>query len=155
MHANHHLSIYLNDHLAGSVIALEMLAEVTDLPTVAAVRAEIVADREVLEQLMADLGVEISQTRQAAAWMTEKLGKLKLHMDDPHQGALRRLELLETVAMGIGGKAALWATLAQLPGGALPLAQALDLPALIARAEDQFARLEPLRFQAAQEAFVA
>jgi hypothetical protein len=154
MHANHHLSIYLNDHLAGSVIALEMLAEVTDLPTVAAVREEIVADRAVLEQMMADLGVEISQSRQAAAWMTDKLGKLKLHMDDPHQGALRRLELLETVAMGIGGKAALWATLAQLSVTLSP-GQDLDYPKLIARANDQYARLEPLRFLAAQEAFIA
>ena len=153
MQTNQRLSIYLNDHLAGSVIALEMLAEVTDLPDVAAVRDEIVADREVLEQLMAEAGVEISQTRQAAAWMTDKLGKLKLHMDDPHQGALRRLELLETVAMGIGGKAALWATLAQL-SGALPLTHDLDFPTLIVRAEDQYARLEPLRFQAAQDAFM-
>lgn len=152
MQANERLAIYLNDHLAGSVIALEMLEDLAEDPELADLRREIQADRDVLERLMARTGVEVSQPRQAAAWLTEKLGDVKLYLDDPDQGALRRLEMLETIAMGIFGKESLWASLqASIPGNRL--LQTEDFTALRLRAQQQRERIEPLRLAAAKAAF--
>jgi hypothetical protein len=152
MQANERLAIYLNDHLAGSVIALEMLDDLAGDPELADLRREILADRDVLERLMSRTGAEISQPRQAAAWLTEKLGDVKLYLDDPDQGALRRLEMLEVVTMGIFGKESLWASLqASMPGN--PLLQTEDFTALRLRAQQQRERIEPLRLAAARAAF--
>lgn len=152
MQATQRLATYLNDHLAGSVIALEMLADLGEDPVLADLRQEILADREVLERLLARTGAEVSQPRQAAAWLAEKLGDVKFYLDDPDQGALRRLEMLETVSLGIAGKAALWLALQHAREGN-PLLQTEDFTALRQRAEQQRARLEPLRLAAAAEAF--
>ncbi|MDQ2654540.1 MAG: hypothetical protein M3Z20_16030 [Chloroflexota bacterium] len=152
MQANERLAIYLNDHLAGSVIALEMLEDLADEPELAEMRREIQADREVLERLLSRTGAEISQPRQAAAWLTEKLGDVKLYLDDPDQGALRRLEMLETIAMGIFGKESLWAGL-QEAMAVNPLLQNEDYPALRLRARQQRERIERLRLAAAKAAF--
>jgi hypothetical protein len=152
MQANDRLAIYLNDHLAGSVIALEMLEDLADDPELADLRREIQADREVLERILARTGAEISQPRQAAAWLTEKLGDVKLYLDDPDQGALRRLEMLETITMGIFGKESLWAGL-QEASAVNPLLQNEDYPALRLRARQQRERIERLRLAAVRAAF--
>jgi hypothetical protein len=152
MQANHRLAVYLNDHLAGSVIALEMLEDLADDHEIAQLREEILSDREVLERLMSRTGAEISQPRQAAAWLTEKLGDVKLYLDDPDQGALRRLEMLEVIAMGIFGKESLWASLQEAKPGN-PLLQTEDFSALRRRAQQQRERIEPLRLAAARAAF--
>ena len=154
MQANERLAIYLNDHLAGSVIALEMLQDLADDPEIAQLREEILADREVLERLLARTGSEISQPRQAAAWLTEKLGDVKLYLDDPDQGALRRLEMLETIAMGIFGKESLWASLQESMSGN-PLLQGEDYTLLRQRAQQQRERIERLRLATAKAAFTA
>jgi hypothetical protein len=154
MQANERLAIYLNDHLAGSVIALEMLQDLADDPEIAQLREEILADREVLERLLARTGAEISHPRQAAAWLTEKLGDVKLYLDDPDQGALRRLEMLETIAMGIFGKESLWASLQESMSGN-PLLQGEDYTLLRQRAQQQRERIERLRLATAKAAFTA
>ena len=152
MQANERLAIYLNDHLAGSVIALEMLEDLADDPELADLRREILADRDVLERLLGRTGAEISQPRQAAAWLTEKLGDVKLYLDDPDHGALRRLEMLETISMGIFGKESLWAGL-QAAMAVNPLLQTEDYTALRLRAQQQRERIEALRLAAAKAAF--
>ena len=152
MQANERLAIYLNDHLAGSVIALEMLEDLADDPELADLRREILADREVLERILSLTGAKISQPRQAAAWLTEKLGDVKLYLDDPDQGGLRRLEMLETIAMGIFGKESLWASLQEAAPGN-PLLQGEDYTALRRRAQQQREHIETLRLVAAKAAF--
>ena len=157
--ANDALATYLNDHLAGAVIALELLdqlqserAETPDAPILTTLRGEIEADRDTLAQLMDRLQIEVSKPRQATAWLTEKLGELKLRIDDPHQGALRRLEALETISLGIEGKRALAHTLGTAAGVASGLA-GFDAARMARRAEEQRDVVEPLRLQAAREAF--
>jgi len=74
------LGTYLNDHVAGSVLALELLDHLIDLPEaldrklLAQLRAEIQEDQDVLRQLLRSLGAKESTARKAAAWLTEKLG---------------------------------------------------------------------------------
>src|SRR5437588_9890899 len=117
--AEQHLATYLNDHLAGSVVALEMLdhLEKTHASTplaarFASLRAEIQADRAELESLMGRLQVSASVPRRAMAWLTEKFARLKLRVDDPEGGPLRLLEAVEAVSLGIEGKRLLWLALA-------------------------------------------
>src|SRR5438045_4199193 len=94
-----HLATYLNDHLAGSVTALELLEYLEKEQggrvlehSLAALRADITEDRGRLEALMKQSGVPASLVRKAAAWLAEKAAEVKLRADDPDRGALLLLE---------------------------------------------------------------
>ena len=159
--ANESLTTYLNDHLAGSVVALELLdhleedgAGTAQASMLADVHADIEADRQELEAFMAQLGIAVSTPRKATGWLVEKLSELKLHLDDAGDGALRRLEALETISLGIAGKEALWHALAAVAEEA-PELNALDYARLARRAETQRGVVERLRLRAAQGAFGA
>jgi hypothetical protein len=156
--ANESLTTYLNDHLAGSVVALELLdhleadgAATAQASALAGVHADIEADRQELEAFMVQLGIAVSAPRKATGWLVEKLSELKLHFDDAGDGALRRLEALETVSLGIAGKQALWDALAAVEDA--PELNGLDYARLGRRAATQRAVVEELRLRAAQEAF--
>jgi hypothetical protein len=158
---NEALATYLNDHLAGAVAALELLEQLEseragsdEARSLARVRNEIEADRQELEGLMDQLGVARSAPRQATAWLTEKISELKLFIDDPGHGALRRLEALEAISLGIEGKRGLWRAL----GAAAENAPALASPEyarLERRAAEQRDLVEGLRLEAAKEALAA
>src|ERR671917_2034944 len=149
--ANESLTTYLNDHLAGSVVALELLdhlqedgAGAAEASILAGVHADIEADRQELEAFMAQRGIAVSAPRKATGWLVEKLSELKLRLDDAGDGALRRLEALETVSLGIAGKAALWHALAAAAEEA-PELSGLDYARLVSRAEAQRQVVETLR----------
>ena len=159
--ANEHIATYLNDHLAGSVAALELLAHLEAAHKGTAVerflaelRADVAADRQELEALMGRLHVAESRPRKAAAWLTEKLTELKLRLDDPAGRALHLLEGLEAVAIGIAGKRALWRSLAAAAENA-PALQGGDYGRLEQRADEQHRRVEAARLEAAKEALGA
>ena len=158
---NESLSTYLNDHLAGSVVALELLehleqdgAGTEQTSILAGIHADIAADRQELEAFMAQLRITVSAPRKATGWLVEKLSELKLHLDDAGDGALRRLEALETISLGIAGKEALWHALAAAAEEA-PELNGPDYARLGQRAEAQRAVVESLRLHAAKEAFGA
>ncbi len=78
------LHSYLNDHLAGSVSALELLAYWKKLykgkplgAFFSDIEAEIQADQDTLRDLMHSLEIEESNVRQAGAWAAEKLGRAR------------------------------------------------------------------------------
>ena len=155
--ANEALARYLNDHLAGSAAALELLghlisdrAGTADEPVLVALRADIEASREALEAVMTELGVAASQPRQATAWLMGKLSELKLRLDDPDDGALRRLEGLEGLGIGIEGQRSLWRALEASAESVAALPR-IDYAALARRAEEQRQTVETLRLQAARE----
>lgn len=152
------LITYLNDHLAGSVAALELLDHLIGLQqgtavehALAVVRTEVEEDQQTLQSLLREVGGKESRVRQAAAWLTEKLGEAKLRLDDPGSGELQLLEALEALALGIQGKAALWRALAAASAHLPPVRQ-LDFAALEARAQNQFRRVDSLRLQTAPAA---
>ena len=154
--ANAHLATYLNDHLSGSVAALELLERLegahagTDLAlALAGLRAGIEADRQDLERLMRQQQIGASLPRQAAAWLAEKSTQVKLRLDDPSDGALRLLESLEMVALGLDGKRALWDALAAAD---VPPPDGRDYQQLARRGAEQRAQIERLRLAAAQTA---
>ena len=157
--ADEHLATYLNDHLAGAVAALELMEHLEQAHAgtpverlLADLRADIEADRQELEGLMARLGVHQSRSRRATAWLAERIAQLKLRLDDTAGGALRLLEGLEAVSLGIEGKRLLWRALA---AAAVPELQDMDYDRLALRALEQRQRVEPLRLEAARAAFAA
>lgn len=152
------LTTYLNDHLAGSVAALELLdlllstRPADEQEPYSTLQGEIEEDQRVLQQLIEQLGGKESRVRKAAAWLTEKLGRAKFQFDDEGHGELRTMEALEALGLGIQGKLALWRVLDAV-AVSTPELRALDFPRLQERALDQFARVDRLRLQAARRAF--
>jgi hypothetical protein len=152
----HELSVYLNDHLAGSTAALELLVELRKMSRLEAwadtLHADIAEDRQTLETLMVKTGIARSTTRQAAAWISGKLAEFKVGLDGGADGDLKRLELLEALALGIEGKRALWTALrvaaADVPGLLGP-----DYGDLTERARRQRDDVEEQRLEAAAAAF--
>jgi hypothetical protein len=152
------ITTYLNDHLAGSVAALELLdhlisaQEGPDAAMLSALRGQIQEDQHILQQLLRELGGKESSVRKAAAWLTEKLGQAKLRLDDPGSGQLRTLESVETLMLGIQGKLSLWRALASVADG-LPQLASFDLARLQGRASSQIEQLEQLRLRLVRSAF--
>lgn len=156
-----HLATYLNDHLAGSVMALELLENLegehagTALEGfLAELRADITVDQQELEALLEQLNVAKSRPRRVAAWLTEEASELKLRLDDPAHGALRLLESLEVLVVGIEGKRALWRAL-EFAAEVEPALRAADYARLAQRAEEQHDRVELARLDAAKAALGA
>jgi len=151
------LAIYLNDHLAGSVVGIGLARrarasnEGTDLGrALAEVCAEIEADQATLRRLMEHLEVAESRVKPAGAWLAEKLGRLKLNGQVRGYSPLSRVVELEGLCTGVTGKRALWKAMERTFGSRL---SGFDFTALAARADSQCRRLEAHRLDAAQEAF--
>ena len=150
-----HLATYLNDHLAGSNVAVELvdhlMSENPDLkPSLSALKKDIEDDREQLKGLMARLNIAESRVRKAGSWIAESVAEVKLEVDDDPHGPLRRLERLEALALGIDGKVALWRALeAAPPNDAL---SGFDFELLIRRGQEQRSRVEVLRVHTARAA---
>lgn len=156
---NPHLATYLNDHLAGSEAALELLDHLekehagTQIAMLASgLRQDIEADRVELEALMARLGISQSGTRKATAWLSEKAAQLKLRLDDPAKGSLRLLEIFEALSLGIEGKRLLWRSL-KTAAVYNPELQGTDYQNLERRADEQRIGVEPFRMGAAKGTF--
>ena len=153
------LDSYLNDHLAGSVGALELIAHWAKLcrgkPLGAffdGLEAEIRADQDKLRDLMRCLGVEESKMRQAGAWAAEKLGLARFVIAGDEPDGLGLVLALEGLIMGITGKQLLWRS---LDAANLPKTEGFDFKELQRRAEEQIERTEAERIRAAQQAFAS
>lgn len=153
-----HLSIYLNDHLAGATAGLELVrrSEGSNRGSelgraLAQLCHEILEDRERLREIMSALEVEEDRLKQAAAWSGEKLGRLKPNgeLNPAAYSPLSRLIELEGLSTGVSGKLFLWRNLERALGDRLA---PFDLPELITRAESQLDRLEHHRRETAAEA---
>ena len=153
------LHIYLQDHLAGATFGYELVErcrrsnERSEFgPPLAELAGEIAADRRTLTALMGDVGAERSNVKVAAAWLSEKARRLKPNGRLLSYTPLTRVVELESLAIGIAGKRALWRTLEYVAsqGGEL---EGYDFAALAERAENQLQRVERLRLQAARLAF--
>jgi hypothetical protein len=115
----------------------------------AEVLREIRKDQAVVQELIEKLGAKESPVKKAGAWIAEKAARLKLGGTEQRYG-LARLEMLETLAMGIHGKRALWRALRVVKHKHAVLRD-LDLDLLERRAADQHDRVEEWRLEAARE----
>ena len=153
------LGIYLNDHLAGSTVGLELVkraagsneeGELGDF--LATLAEEIDADRESLRAIMKRLEYGEDIPKKLTAWTAEKLGRLKPNGQLTGYSPLSRVVELEGLALGITGKLALWKALHALASGE-PRLDAAELDRLRERAERQRDGVERHRVRAAADAF--
>jgi len=156
---NKHLATYLNDHLAASIGALDLLTRMIDsyedLPIgifCQKMRAEICADQDELREIIKALEIEESGLRKAGAWVAEKVSRAKLTLGGEETADLGLVQALEIVLLGIKGKESLWRALASVRADWPPL-QRFDFERLEKRAEAQGARVDGERVQAATSAF--
>jgi len=149
------LGAYLNDHLAGSVMGIE-LAERTIRENegdplavrLGRVLDEIREDQAVLTGVIERVGAAQSPLKKAGAWLAEKAARVKLGgTDEP--GELSRLEVLEILTTGIHGKRALWRALRVVAPRYEELG-ALNFDLLERRAIEQHEVVEEMRLEAAK-----
>jgi hypothetical protein len=153
------LPIYLNDHLAGSVGALELLDRLIktyrgkDLERFFKdLRDEVNADQDALQGLIEKLGHQESVVRKAGAWVAEKVSLAKIRLSDSEKGQMGLLHALEVLVLGITGKRGLWTALAAA-ADTVPRLEEMDYARLEKRAAEQCARVEAKRLEVAREVF--
>jgi hypothetical protein len=150
------LSAYLNDHLAGSVGAIEMIERAIqeNAGNLLARRLgeeleAIRKDQGIVRDLIQRIGSSESRLKKTGAWLAEKAGRVKLGgTDKPTE--LSRMETLEALVIGIHGRWALWRAL-RVAADRHAVLRDLDLDALERRTAEQHDRVEEWRLEAARE----
>jgi hypothetical protein len=150
------LSAYLNDHLAGSVGAVEMIERAIGENTANLLAhrlqkelEEIRKDQDIVRDLIQRIGSAESRLKKAGAWLVEKAGRVKLGGTDEPTG-LSRMETLEALVIGIHGRRALWRAL-RVVADKHPVLRDLDLDSLERQTTEQHDRVEEWRLEAARE----
>ena len=157
MSASKYLATYLNDHLAGSTVVVQLVRraasenEGNELGAfLTSLSGDIAADRDALKEIMAQLGVGADRAKLAAAWVGERLGRLKPNAQLRGYSPLSPLIELDVLLVGITGKLHLWTALAEVAGEHdLDLAR---LKELTARAGAQRSAVEERRVTVARDA---
>lgn len=153
------LEIYLADHAAAATAGAALAQRAAQNNSkneygdfLRGMSAAIEEDRRSLQQIIAQLGFRESRSKEAVAWLAEKVGRLKLNGRLWEYSPLSRVLELEALSVGVAGKLALWESLQARTdiGGRL---SGPDLDVLAARARQQRAEVEQHRLQAAREAF--
>lgn len=157
--ANKALETYLNDHLAGSRLGVDLANKIVEQAQgtpleapMTQVATEIEEDREKLVEIMERVGATENPVKQATAWFAEKASRLKLGGitgGDDHEFEV--FMSLETLALGVAGKLGLWEALEQQAGHHEGLDQA-ELVSLADRARSQLDVLMRERLAAAARA---
>ncbi|CAN5861948.1 hypothetical protein BH20ACT6_BH20ACT6_11360 [soil metagenome] len=153
------LGIYLNDHLAGATVGVELSnraarshrgSHLGDVLT--QYSTEIAEDREALLALMRELDVPVRQYKVYGARAAEMLGRLKPNGRLLSRSPLSTLIEVETLRLGVEGKFCLWRALRELAEHD----DRLDtgrLDDLLGRARHEADTLEELRAEAATTVF--
>lgn len=151
------LSSYLNEHLAGSVSALETLPHWADVYKGKAlgsffkkIETEIKADQDALRDVMRCLEIKESAVRKAGAWAAEKVGRARLKIAGDEPDSLGLVLIFEGLIMGVTGKKLMWRAVA---AANLPQLNGYDFDDLQRRAEQQIEMLEAERIAAARRTF--
>lgn len=150
------LTTYLQDHLAGSIHAIELFKTMCDdhagepLGEFASnLLVEIESDRDVLARLTESLGGSVGGPKEWSAWLAEKVSRLKLKHGSGND--LGTFEALEFLVLGIHGKWALWRALTLVAAYDVRLA-GTNFDDLTTRAESQHARVDAQRLACARGA---
>lgn len=141
------LTIYLQDHVAGATAGSRRAARLadaeaksTDAAALVKFADDVAADFDALLAMMVTLEVEPSRLKVGLASVAEKLGALKPNGRVVQRSPLSTVVELEAMQMAVRGKRSLWETLQMV----MPPPTAVDLDALIARADDQLEVLSAL-----------
>src|SRR3954451_16480973 len=140
------LGIYLNDHLAGATVGVELAKRTAGANQgtefggpLQQLAAEIAEDRAALRRVMDRLDVRADRVKTTLAWGAEKAGRLKLNGQLRGYSPLSRVVEVEGLITGVTGKLSLWRAL-QVTAPSEPRLDATDLASLEQRAEEQLQR---------------
>ena len=151
------LITYLNDHLGGAQIALELLEAMRDQHDDPKFRdfarellPQIQEDDDTLRSINEKIGGTSSKAKLAGGWLLEKAARLKLG----HTGStdFEMFESLELLALGIQGKLCLWKAL-QAASKRDSRLRDYSYDELISRAQQQYDTVENQRLNLAQAIF--
>lgn len=153
-----HLSIYLNDHLAATIAGRDLTRRSADANKgtplgdfLQRLADETEEDQQTLERLMDDLGVTKNLLKDAAAWLAEKVGRLKLNGQLVGYSDLSRLIELDGISSGLEAKLSLWKSLKTISTQD-PALHRMNFDELIRRTETQRRELEGFRVEVVQRA---
>lgn len=153
------MATYLNDHLAGSVGAIEMIKRLMKAYEGKRIEeffkqlyVEINSDQDDLRELMRALEVKESHARRVAAWMGEKLIRPKIRLLRDETRSMGLFQALEALVLGIKGKEALWHTLLSVTETWPPLKR-FSLQRLKQRAMEQGDQVEAKRLEVSRQVF--
>ena len=148
------LVTYLDDHLSGAQIAIQVLQSMRDDHDDPRFRAfaakllpEIESDVGTLRLIAKEVGAGQSVIKQVGGRLLEKLARLKL--GNTGSTDLRTFESLELLLLGIHGKQCLWKALDTTSASDARLC-GYDFKQLCSRAEQQYAEVQTLRIDLAQ-----
>lgn len=152
------IDVYLNDHLAGAVLGTDLAEQIQEQnqgtplgQLMESLAPQIEQDQETLVGLMHALDSSKNPVKQATAWVAEKASRAKfsgMTSGDPELGTFMALE---TLALGVQGKAGMWTALKQVADEHAPIAS-MNLDELIYRAQTQYDALERERLAAGRRA---
>lgn len=147
------LTIYIHDHLAGARFAISLLADLAEqnldgelAQFASTLRSEIEEDKSALEGVLTRLESPPSIIKEASAWLSQKVGRIKFQLNSEPFSIFEALELL---SVGILGKLALWNALKRLPVEHAAI-QGFDLQHVADRARRQHAEVECRRISYAE-----
>ncbi len=144
------LGIYLNDHLAGATMGVELFRRASGSAQGAVktelqeLTVEVARDRDSLLELMGALGVPVRHYKVLGGWVLEKAARFKPNGRLLSRSPLSDLVELEGLLLGVQGKAAGFRALRRLADTDSRL-EATNLDQLLERAERQADALEQLR----------
>ncbi|MGI8336167.1 hypothetical protein ACRYCC_40015 [Actinomadura scrupuli] len=153
------LGIYLNDHLTGATAGMELARRMAGSQHMPDARDElrrladeIAEDRAALTQIMETLGVPLRHYKVYLGWVAEKVGRIKPNGRLVGRSPLSDLLELESLMLGVEGKAALWRVLRNIAGAERRL-ETRRLDKLIERAQSQSRTLGELHLKVASRTF--
>jgi hypothetical protein len=113
--------LYLSDHLTGATAGLSrierMARDFTDTPVHAElsdIAVQLRTERELLRSLIHDLGLRQRPYRQAASWLVEHAGRLKLNGRVFSRSPMTMVLEAELMRAAVMGKLGLWQTLEEM-----------------------------------------
>ncbi len=152
------MDVYLNDHLGGAMMGSELAEHLQHQnegsplgEVMSSISAQIEEDRQTLIDLMERMGTSKNPVKQATTWVAEKASRAKFSGLTSGEDELGTFMALETLTLGVEGKASLWRTLIAAADRYSAL-RSTDLAGLLERAEAQHKALEDERVAAAKRA---
>jgi hypothetical protein len=156
MDGTRRLRIYLNDHLATTMLARELAKRSLGRNRGSELGAFLEGfledqsrERAMLLEAMRRMGVAPQSFKVAAAWMAERIGRLKPNGQLTGYSPLSRLLEIEGLLALIRGARSMWLVLARLGDHQL---RGLDLLERAERADRQLAELERIELEVVPEA---
>jgi hypothetical protein len=157
MNESNSLPIYLQDHVAGAVHAIDVLERMRDShgsdrigEFAGSILTDVRLDFDVLNRLSQEIGESSSGIKEMASRFAEKAARLKL--DDGGKTGFETFESLEFLSLGVHGKLALWRALEVASTIDVRL-QGVDYSLLQRRAQTQGEKIENERLELSRTVF--